>query len=325
MEQKITDENQDNILFKHTMRPSWGHAILAYEDDDKKAFQFEDGKVRLFKNEYLQLLEAVDTPLDHIARTLARLGAQTDESTDARASTSTRAVLPLDAQIMYFSETYPDGFAGPAWQAKRRGVGAKRRLKRHRNPAIAEAQSFLNHDEMKRLMQTGQHAQIVARLVVTLEGCDLVSKQMAADVAVIYEERAIPLVQALFVLLHETEQSLALRFERWYTELQRVCHSKPSFNLASAPLALAKPDEHICVRRACFLRQAAWMAPRLASDRGVTGRNYQRWIEMAAQMRRVLDEAGLRVGDNLDIHDFISETMAAKSMARARELHRTRL
>jgi hypothetical protein len=324
MEQQPNAENQDNILFKHTMRPNWGLAILAYEDDDKKAFQFEDGKVRLFKNEYLQLLQAVDTPVDQSARTLARLGNQTEESTDSKATKSKGQVLPIDAQIMYFSEKYPDGFAGAAWQAKHRGVGVKRRLKRHRNPAIAEAQEFLNHDEMSRLMQAGEHAQIVARLVVTLEGCDLVSKKMASDVAVVYEERAIPLVQALFVLLHGTEQSLAVRFERWYTELQRVCHGKPSFSLATAPLALAKPEEHICVRRACFLRQAAWMAPRLASERAITGRNYQRWVEMAAQMRSVLDEAGLQVGDNLDIHDFISETMAPKSMARASELHRAR-
>lgn len=324
MEQEPITENQERILFKHTMRPLWGLAVLAYEDDDKKAFQFEDGKVRLFKNEYLKFLQAVDAPLDQSARTLARLGAQNDTSADAKAGESTGTVLPIDAQIMYFSEKYAEGFASGTWQATRRGVGALKRLKRHRNPAIAEAQSFLNREEMTRLMQAGEHAQIVAQLVHALDGCDLVSKKMASDIAVVYEERAIPLVQALFALLHETEEALAVRFERWYTELQRVCHSTPSFNLATAPLALAKPEEHICVRSAPFLRQAAWMAPRLASDRAVTGRNYQRWLEMATQMRAILDKAGLQVGDNLDLHDFISETMTPKSIEAARALHRAR-
>lgn len=306
------------------MRPSWGLAIVAYEDDDKTAFQFEDGKVRVFKKEYMQLLQAVDAPLDASARTLARLGAQADESSDSAKSKSASKALPIDAQIMVFSEAYVDGFAGGTWQANRRGAGSRKRLKRHRDPAVAEVQAFLGRDEMRALMETGQHAQIVAQLVTALEDCDLVSKKMAADLSVVYEERAIPLVQALFVLLHETSSSLPVRFERWYTALQRVCDSTPSWNLATAPLALAKPQEHVCVRPASFLRQAAWMAPRLAGERSVTGRNYERWIAMANEIRTVLGEAGLQVGDNLDIHDFIVETMSAKSIERARELHRAR-
>lgn len=322
--QQQTSTAKKNTLFKHTMRPKWGLAILAYEDDDKKAFQFEDGKVRVFKKEYLRLLEAVDAPLDQSARTLARLGAQADDSSDSATTKSKSNALPIDAQIMYFSEAYADGFASGSWQANHRGADAKKRLKRHRDPAVAEVQAFLKVDEMKALMEAGQHGQIVTQLVTALEDCDLVSKKMAADLSVVYEERAIPLVQALFVLLHEKESSLPVRFERWYTELQRVCNSTPSWNLATAPLALAKPEEHVCVRPASFLRQAAWMAPRLSGDRSVTGRNYQRWMTMADEIRTVLDEAGLQVGDNLDIHDFIVETMGAKSIERARDLHRAR-
>lgn len=321
MEQGLTGDQQGDTFFKHSMRPDWGLAVLEYEGDGKKAFRFEDGKVRIFQKGYYELLQQVDTPVDHSARTLARLGSQSSET--AR-SAKKQTVVPIDAQIMCFSEKYDGGFAGAAWQASRRGVGAKRRLKRHRDPAIAQAQSFLARDEMTRRMQAGEHAEIVAQLGSLLEETDLVSKKMAASIAVVFEERAIPLVQALHDLLHQTEGSLPVRFERWYTELERVCYNTPSWNLATAPLALAQPDRHVCVRSACFLRQASWMAPRLASERAVTGRSYKRWLAMADRMKTIFGEAGLGIPDNLDIHDFIVETLKASSIERALELHQAR-
>ena len=43
-------------LFKHSKRPEWGIAIVAYEQPDKKGFQFEDGKLRIIRDGYYDLL-----------------------------------------------------------------------------------------------------------------------------------------------------------------------------------------------------------------------------------------------------------------------------
>lgn len=324
MEQGLITEQQDDILYKHTVRPNWGLAVLAYEDGDKRAFQFEDGKLRVFKQGYFKYLQPVDTAVDHSARTLARLGSRTAATAKTGSSVKKRDALPLDAQIMHFVDVYADGFAGAKWQKAKRGADAKRRLKRHRDPAISEAQSFLGRESMTRLMQEGKHAEVLTGLVALLGGTNLVSKKKLEPMATVYEERAIPLVHALHALLHEEDGAMTLRFERWYTELERVCQGSPGWSLTTAPLALTQPEHHVCVRPATFRRQAAWMAPRLAKERAVTGRIYERWLSMTRGIGELLTRADLRVRDNLDIYDFMVDTLSPKNMERARELYRER-
>ena len=46
-------------LYQHQARPQWGLAILAWEGRDKRRYQFQDGKLRTFKQGYYEKLTPV--------------------------------------------------------------------------------------------------------------------------------------------------------------------------------------------------------------------------------------------------------------------------
>ena len=54
-------------LYQHTKRPEWGLAILAWDRGSRRAFQFEDGKLRVFKQGYYEMVEEVSGAVDREA------------------------------------------------------------------------------------------------------------------------------------------------------------------------------------------------------------------------------------------------------------------
>jgi hypothetical protein len=325
MEQVETQPNEKDLIYRHALRPEWGLAVLVDSEDDKSTFQFEDGKVRVFKRAYLHHMQTVDAPADETARTLARLGAS-EAKKPANETGKTEAALPLDAQIMLFQSLYPEGFSDEKWQNTRRGSADQRRLKRHRQAALDEASEFLAEKPLAEAIAQGRHAEVMTRLAALLEATDLVTKAQVAPLCIAAEEgkRAADFVSMLYALLYTSEDPLSIRFERWVTELEMSCGGTPSWTLATAPLALARPDEHVPVRPASFARQAAWMAPQLAKEREVKGRSYERWLDMTRRVVEALRGADLAPQDNLDVYDFMLETLTPKRMDQARELYASR-
>src|SRR5688572_12808538 len=46
-------------LFQHASRPEWGGALIAWERDGKRGYQFEDGQLRIFTTGHYYLLEPI--------------------------------------------------------------------------------------------------------------------------------------------------------------------------------------------------------------------------------------------------------------------------
>lgn len=322
----VTPEINPNVLYRHKLRPEWGLAALHHRAEDKRAFQFEDGKIRIFKSGYLHHLLPVDAPTDRTARTLERLGNNVGhEPTKSAASKAGANALPVAAQILLFSDLYPEGFVGAAWRKTKRGFNASRRLKRHRNASVTEAQSTLSYSALAGALASSQTEEVVARLHAMLRASDLVTPKQADSLNKVKPEDAQRLITALHGLLYGEDAPLAIRFERWVTALERPLRKTPSWSLATAPLALTRPGEHVCVRTASFARQAQWMAPRLVKERQVSGRLYERWLAMANTVGDELRQAGLAPRDHLDIFDFMAETLTPKRMKEARELYERQL
>jgi hypothetical protein len=316
--EEATSEPKPDLIYRHVDRPEWGLAAFLYSHEDKRAFQFEDGKVRLFKRGYFHHLQLVDAPAAQTARTLARLG----QTSGARSSTTTTKAdaLPIAAQRALFAELYPKGFAGARWRKSKRGFDARRRLKRHRNPSITEAHELLNQRSLATALAEDRSSQLRVALVDLLEKTNLVT---ARDLSALKESSGVndrELVVALHGVLYGENETLAIRFERWLTELSKSCGKAPSWPVATAPLALALPGSYVCVQSSTFARQAQWMAPNLAGEKQVTGFNYERWLGMIEGVAADLRSAGLTPADNLDVYDFIAETMTPKKMERARQL-----
>ncbi len=289
-------------FFRHTKRPAWGLAIRTGTSSSGLQFQFEDGRLRTIANGYAdRLMEEVDRPAD--------AGGRFDELTRKLGVSQVLAVdadgterVTIEGQVAVFAETYPKKFRDPKWLGQVRGVDAKRRTKKLREPAIGQARQVLSRERMERLIEEGLAGTLWLGFVEVMRGTDLVGKEVRAL------EKVRPtsqghLVRKLYELLHGTGE-LATRFNAFVGEL-REAGVKPTWPLVTAPLALVHPDQHIVVRPVPFRRQAKSTAPRLKLNNQPLGRTYEEALGMAVAVERDLRRLGHAPQDLLAIYDFI--------------------
>lgn len=307
-------EDSPQVLYRHVKRPRWGLAMLAWDDNhDKRGYQFEDGKLRIFKRGFYRLLEEVDPPADRAQRVLERLGRAT-ERLEAVKNSKSNVLIPIAEQIAYFKEQYPDGFAGDSWTAKMRGRGAKKALKRHRDPVVKRARKLLAQKRLERLIEARQYDEVIEALVDVLGRTSLVTAGKLEPLRRAFGRQREAIAVALQRLLHG-DGPLDSRFDDFVRST-----GEPSWELATAPMALVHPEEHVCVKPSVFNQQALWMAPRLERTPHPTAQAYHRYRRMALAVSDLLVAAGVEPLDLLDLHDFIYVTLrpAARKLLAAR-------
>ena len=313
MQQSTAPNAQADIqtLFQHSAKPEWGLALMAWERDGKRGYQFEDGKLRVIKNGFYHLMREIDRPRDETERALAELGLELGRRRASRRLGDDRTTIPLAEQVAYFRSLFPEGFQGLRWAKKHRGIDARRRLKRHRNPALADAARLGDPERLTARVEAGEALAIVDEIVGLLDETDLVSRFAGFDR--ITEALAETLVTVLIDLVWG-DGELDRRFNRWVGALKRAAGKKPRWQLATAIPALFAPREHVCVKRTTFARQAAWMAPNLEIPTAPSGTTYVRLLEMARRLQARLGERGLRACDLIDLYDFIALTLRPKAV-----------
>ncbi len=292
------DSSPDVALFRHRKRTHWGVAALLWERDGKRGYQFSDGKLRVFKQGFYHLFESAAPPGDGSAKAVRRLArlAQADDLTEA-----TR--LPtLRDQISMFRRHYPEGFAGKAWQRKHRGAGARKPLKRHRDPAISEAHR-LSAKQLEPLIDSFSWAEIHARLLGILSSTNLI------PAAQLRKLEAVPASRELSVALRDWVAGDEHEAEPRFNHLVRQLGPAATWPIITASAGLLDPEHHTCVRPSVYELQAKMLLPnfRLAKRPRYTG--YKHYLHVAQTVCDELDKAGLRPGDLLDVYDFIWETL----------------
>lgn len=299
-------------LYRHTAKPKWGLAVLAWERDGKRGYQFEDGKLRIFKRGYFNLLEPVDRPADETEAALRELNIKLGRRDAARRNGRERPAIPLAKQIELFTALFPDGFQDEAWIAKKRGTDAKRALKRHRDPVIRQARELFTRQRLETLVAEGNALEVIASFGILIDSTDLVSKAQARGLNRINEPLAARVVEALVRVLWG-EGDLAPRFEAFAGALGRAIGKKPSWQLATAIPALVAPSEHLCVKPNVLKAQAEWMAPKLIIEKAPSGAVYTRILSMASVLIEKLAQAGYTPRDLVDVYDFVWETLRPKA------------
>jgi hypothetical protein len=282
------NQNQNQVLYRHRKCPQWGLAVLAWEDIDKRGYQFEDGNLRVFKSGFYTLLEDVEPPADKSKRVLEFLNRALGRTQAvAKAASKDVVLIPFTDQVSYFKAQYPEGFPGKVWMEKIRGNGVTRPLKRHRDPVLALAQERLAVEALDQLIADQDFVGVIRALTEVLEQTNLVTatKLKPLSTALQYQQRAIAL--ATRELLHG-EEDFSPRFTSWVNSM-----GKPSWELATAPLALINPGEHICVKPSVFEQQALWLSPRLRHVRLPRGETYQHYLKMALAIFQQLENAEL--------------------------------
>jgi hypothetical protein len=292
-------------VYQHATRPEWGGALIAWERDGKRGYQFEDGRLRIFTAGHYHLLERIDASFDRVRTLRALVGLPAEKARET--SAPAHEAPSLDEQVAYFRASYPGGFAGEKWRAARRGGGDRAR-KRHRDPAIALARKELTAANLASYLERRHEEEGVASLAMVLGETDLVPYTHVPRE--LPPNRARAVLVGLFDLLFGHSSS-EVRMVQWVQALARGTGRKPSWPLATAPLALLHPDQHICVHRATFVAQASAMElrPRIAVS--PSGTDYAPLLAMAERLRSHLTALECAPADLLDVHDFIVLTLGA--------------
>lgn len=302
---------QGHAVFQHAKRQEWGLGILAWEDRAKRGYLFENGQLRIVAEEFYSLMREVDRPEDEVRALYDALRPELEavaRSAGFQVRTPKRAgrALTFDDQLAAFRREYPDGFEDPAWLQGLRGLGAKKRLPKHRDAALASATEELSASAIRGAIEASKPRAVVELVRATLRRTDLVP---AAELAILDPQstRATTFAESLLALLHG-DGGFVTRFDAFLYESEASFGSRPGWQLATVLPALVHPNDHFCVRPGSFREQAKWMAPRLTLERVPSGSAYMRCLSVAKLVWTRLTESAERPRDLMDVYDFVRLT-----------------
>jgi hypothetical protein len=287
-------------LVRHRKRKDWGVAALLWERDGKRGYQFADGNLRVFKAEFFHMFESAETPGDGSATVLRRLArlARADDLTEA-----TR--LPtLRDQISLFQDEFPGGFVGEEWQQTRRGGEARKRLKRHRDPAIDDAR-WLSPAQLAPLISSFSWPEVHARIVRVLSATNLLPAAQLKQLEALAPSRELACSLSEW-LAGDTDE---LELERRFNVLVRALGSAGKWTVVTAIGGLVDPQHHVCVRPSVFEIQAKMLLPSFRAAPRPSYAGYKQYLDVAQIVFEELESAGLGPTDLVDVHDFMVETL----------------
>jgi hypothetical protein len=214
---------------------------------------------------------------------------------------------------------YPDGFGGDAWRKQHRGAKTKRRLKRHRDAALDDADDNLGADLLDRLLAQGAYAEVRDRVVGVVDRTDLVTTSHSKSLR--DAQPSEELARALRDFIHG-DATEGARFDRLRSALGRAGANGSSWPLLTGLRALTHPGEHVCVRPSVLKPQAKVMGHKRRLGTKPTPKSYARCLAVAEAVRDALTQRGHAPRDFLDVYDFVWVTMrpaARKELVQRRD------
>ena len=299
-------------LVRHTKKQEWGRALLLWRREEKRAYQFEDGSMRVFAERFCSMFQPSPQP-DPVLR--ARLqeqavaGGHVAMATGSSRGKTTRGPMPTVAdQISVFATLFEEGFAGTAWRDACRASGTKKVLKRHVDPAVERAQVELSAEALRAHVESGNPDAIVDTIVSIVGSTSLATKPQLAAIGALEVDAALG--SAFVDFLHDVGGAARGPLDRLRIELARVGLKKVPWTVLTAAKALLHPDTHLFVRPTAVREQAKLLMPGFKLSTVPTPDCYARCLEMAVGIRSELREAGLAPRDLLDVAEFMRVTLS---------------
>lgn len=305
----------DSAVYQHVNKPAWGIAVIAWERDDKRGYMFESRELRVIKDGYYHLMLEVDVSADRAAALFAAARTATTKAATVQTASrkTSRRHISVEEQFDYFLREFPGGFAGDKWKTEHR-AGPGRTLKRHRDAAIVSSAEALSEARLTDGL-AGDATAALAAVAKVLSATDLVPTAKARRFAEIRAESASAVVAALRdVLWSEPTEGQPL-FNHWVAAVAAATGESPSWTLATALPALARPEECVCVRKTAFAAQALSLAPRLQLGDRPSQLLYQRALAMAVRVTERARARDIAPTDLLDVHDFIRFSLSPRARA----------
>ena len=302
--------NQDtpgDALYRHTKREEWGLAIIAWERPDMRGYQFEDGQLRVFKKGYYELLAPVDSGgvREAVIEELKLKAGRVQADSEARARNKKKTTnLTFADQLTIFRAEYPRGFADESWLFSVRGEGA-RRLKRHRDPAIAAVKAGLSAEELAKIKGEGGAEAVVKQALTLMSKTTLTRPRELEALRDLTGEAAEKYARGLEQLIHGE-----LPMERRFDAFVMAHPEKPSWPMATTLLALYAPATHLCVHPSTIRRQADVLGVAVTPGTRPRGKTYARLLDLVGRVEEKLVAAGQQPADKVDLFDFMRITLA---------------
>src|SRR5690606_19263989 len=104
-------------LFRHTKKPDWGTAVIAWERDGKRAYLFDSGMVKVLAEPFFRLMAPVEAESRELAARLAN-HLQSSDKLASRTRTPATVRFSLPQQLALFLKEYEGGFGGSSWEKK---------------------------------------------------------------------------------------------------------------------------------------------------------------------------------------------------------------
>jgi hypothetical protein len=307
-----TTEFPDTELYRHVKRPEWGLGMVAWERDDTRGYQFEDGRLRTIKAGYYKLLEPADDldgRAEHIRENLRRVINAGGEGPEPK---MLDAVCPFSQQVELFTRLYPKGFQDPQWIEDHRGTDGAA-LKRHRTPISLEAREALSKDRCQEVLASEGHDEFAEVVADILARTDLVPIAHAKALRGLEPDERRRHVESVVDLLHG-ERRYDERFGDHIGVLTALFDRRPGWRVATVLTGLVHPDTHTVVRRSAFARQAGSIAPTARYSRRARVGPYRNFRRVALATRERLSTAGHEPRDLLDVYDFIWTTLRTSAL-----------
>lgn len=298
--------DDDPVLLRHVKRPQWGLAILAWEADGRRAYQFEDGRLRNFKEGYYDLLQPAQP--EQRTEEAVIIDLQAAIGSGLSADKVLTPVATFEQQVEIFKKLYPKGFAGEKWTEEHRSTPNGRDLKRHRDPVIAQTQERLSAESCAALIEAKKFGDINTAVIEILGSTSLVGLSDVKVLRTMDAETGQRFAETLVGLLHG-EGDFSPRFKAWIKVLEDTLEGKPSWRITTVMPSLLAPTEHVCVRHSAFIRQAASIAPSSQYSQRPTAGAYRNFQRVARVVLTRLEGAKLKPRDLMDVHDFVWATL----------------
>jgi hypothetical protein len=295
------DETLFPSLFSHRIRKDWGVGVLAGEKDGKRRYLFESGEERALARGFYELMLRVESPTPEQQLTYARLqGMLAARAGSEGGSKGTGWVLAT--QLAGFREFYEDGLSDSRWASEMRGDKGKKGTGR-RQAILTQAQSELSRSALDTAIEAGKFAEPWERLKTVLANTDLVPAARLKG-ALVAGEPQRNLAIRLRDLLHG-EPPFEPRFDRWVTALALALGEPPRWELATAPMGVFFPTEHVCVEPTAFRKQLKLCGGRTVGKEQPTSSGYGAFLSVARQLANQLASHGEVPRDLLDVRDFV--------------------
>ncbi len=299
-------------LVLHSKKQEWGRALLLWRREEKRAYQFEDGSMRVFAERFCSLLQPALRP-DPALRAQLRDQAVANGHVGARKGPGKgrahQGPMPTVAdQAEVFENLFDGGFEGEAWRNACRAAEGRRSLKRHVDPAVERAQVDLSQAALRAHLESGNPRAVVDAIMNVVGMTTLATKTQRTAISDLNVDDALAL--AFINYLHDIRTGAQGPLDKLRLELARHDLKKVPWTVLTAAKALLHPDMHLFVRPTAVRQQAKLLMPNFKLSSVPTPECYARCLEMAVGIRNELRAAGFAPRDLLDVAEFMRVTLA---------------